>query len=172
MRTKGIAFGPGVAALLLALALFPAAASARLHRGKTKLNIDALGAVYPGGDYDWLFAGFLDVKPLNLHTLWCVVHRNVRIFRDEPTGPDTLIGSRRSDDVGEALIFWHHPDLAEVPGDYYAKARPLKTHHPGGIGTTKCSGARSPTLTINAPQLHPVGSGDAGAARVLRRPAR
>ena len=156
MRFRGVALGVGIAAMLL-LALFPAAASAR--HTNTKLGIDAIGVIYPDGNYDWLFAGFVAQRPFGFG---CVGHRDVRIFRDVPNAPDTLIGSDRSDFLGGAFITWHHPDLASVPGDYYAKVRHEKKRNKHG--TLRCSGAQSKMLTINAPQLHPVATRSAGIA--------
>jgi hypothetical protein len=169
MRTKGFALGSGVAVLLFMLALSPGVASAGSHRIRTKLGIDAEGIIYPDGGIDWLFGGFVNQKPFGFT---CIGHRKVRIFRDEPNAPDTLIASGQSDGIfGLALIYWRHPDLSKVPGDYYAKTRRVKVHT-RRHGTIRCSGARSSTLTISAPQLHPVGSRDAAAATITRRGAR
>jgi hypothetical protein len=160
MKRKSVVAGVTLASLLF-ISLVPSAASARHF--KTRLALDAVGLVYPDGSYDWLYGGFVGQRPFGFQ---CIGGRTVRVFRDEPVGQDTFIGSKRTNFLGQALIYQRNPDLSTIAGDYYAKVRPTKRH--SRHGTARCSGATSKTLTIHTPQLRPVATRGEGATRLTR----
>jgi hypothetical protein len=138
----------GVAALLLVLllsALAPAGASARVHRAKTRLLFDTFGIIYSDGSLDWAYVGVVESRSLR-----CWGGRRVSFYR-KGLNSDTLIGSTRSDFIGEAVLIEPTPDLSSQPGKYYAKVRlkRRRTRH----GRLRCSGDRSNTVTVSAPQF-------------------
>ncbi len=76
------------------------------------------------------------------------------VFRDEPVGPDTLIGSRRTDAILQvAVIRWKNPDPDTIAGDYYAKVK--KEVKRKGPGTMKCLADRSQTISLSRPGFAP-----------------
>jgi hypothetical protein len=80
-------------------------------------------------------------------------------------GPDRLIGARRSNFIGFAPVMWNDPDMATVPGRYYATVE--KTRRRTRRGTLRCGGDRSPTITVREPQFHRVAA-DGAAATIAR----
>jgi hypothetical protein len=71
----------------------------------------------PSGHVEYDFAGAVIPKGLIFK---CAAHRKVSLFRDEPAGPDTPVGSDRTNFLGSFLGPVQR-SLAEVPGDYYAQ---------------------------------------------------
>ena len=90
----------------------------------------------------------------------------MRVYRVVPDGPDTLVGSRRSDRFGLALVRLRNPDLATIPGRYYAVVDKSRGKFRGQ--RFKCGGDRSPTVTVNEPSS----GGSPGALPTRRRSGR
>jgi hypothetical protein len=143
MKSKGIAIGSAVAVLLLILALAPTAAMA--HQFKTTLHLYTWGTIHRSGSYDWTYEGFIDGPKK------CWGHRNVRFYREVPNAPDSLLGSKRSNNNGDARLIQRQPDLSKIAGNYYAKVRPSKSQAHGK--TIRCTGDRSKTVTITKPHF-------------------
>ncbi len=106
------------------------------------------GIIEPSGAITYLFGGGVNTRgPLYFK---CEAHRRVRVFRDEPVGDDTLIGSDRTDFLGGFLAA-QVTDLDEVPGDYYAKLHKKKVK--AKSRTLRCAGDRSRTVTVYPPNI-------------------
>ena len=134
-------------ALLLLATVSPSAASARAHLVRTRLAFDTFGIINSDGSVDWTYIGAEGIP----RKLACWGHRKTRFYREVPDAPDTLVGSKRSNFLGIAVLADHEPDLATLPGNYYAKERPVVRRTPHG--RVRCSGARSNTVTVSAPHF-------------------
>jgi hypothetical protein len=142
MRARKLA----VVAMVLALvALTPAAADAK--RVKSRVFLFPFGIIEPSGTITYLFEGSVGVQGRHFE---CADHRRVRVFRDEPAGDDTLIGSDRTTLFGTFLAA-QVTDLDEVPGDYYAKLHKKKVKTKSR--TLRCTGDRSRTVTVYPPDI-------------------
>jgi hypothetical protein len=139
-----------VAAIMLALiALTPAAADAK--RIKTRVVFNPFGFIEPSGEVTYFFSGSVVSKTRKFNYSWkCDKQRKVRVFRDEPAGDDTLIGSGRSDFLG-SFVAARLTDLDAVPGDYYAKVANKKAKT--NSRKLLCRGDRSPTVTVHPPDV-------------------
>ena len=78
--------------------------------------------------------------------------RKVSVFRDESSGTDTLLGTRRTDGIFHAAVIrWLNPDPQEIAGSYYATVKEATKHHKGK--TLQCRPARSKPIDIVAPNF-------------------
>jgi hypothetical protein len=122
---------------------------------KTRLSLVSIGLIDPttgSWEYDFVFGigGLLTEGP----KATCASGRKVSVFRDEASGPDTLIGSRTTDAVlHAAVVRMRSPDPATVAGSYYAKT-PAATKRRGSK-RLKCQGAKSNLLEVVAPAFVP-----------------
>lgn len=159
----------GVLISLISLMIAPSDAAAKPV--KTRLTFIAFGLIYPDGSYDYVFGADVATKPIGATKCWG--GREVSVFREEP-GPDTLIGSRRTDFLGLAVISWKNPDPDIIAGHYYATVK--KEAKRKGHGTLKCHKDRSNTISLSRPGLAPEASANGvvrvGPARGSRGPAR
>ena len=170
-RLRSVFLFPGMAAiattivtlLVLVAVMVPDGAFAKPV--KTQVGLEAVGLVYSDGSYDYVFGAVLR-PPRRVRDVACLAGREVRIYRDQPQGRDSVIGSRRTDVTGLALLTIKDPDLAEVTGNFYAKVS--KARKKSGSRTLGCGSARSRTLTVSAPQFHRADPG-AFAARPRAR---
>jgi hypothetical protein len=129
-----------------AIVLPPAAAAKPV---KSKVEAIAFGFIHPNGVYEYLFGALVSAHGEKI----CRGGRKVSFFRDEPNGPDTLIGSDRTDFLGEAAFRWRQPPLSTITGDYYATVKQVVKHKDSG--TRKCLADRSPRFGLTAPQFVP-----------------
>jgi hypothetical protein len=136
-----------VVALIAAVMALPPAAVAKPV--KSKVGAIALGFIYPNGFYEYIFAAAVGAHGEKR----CVGGRKVSFFRDGPDGSDTLVGSDRTDFLGEAAFRWKQPPLSTITGDYYATVKQAVKHN--GPGTRKCLADRSPRFSLTAPQFVP-----------------
>jgi hypothetical protein len=136
-----------LAAFALALIALTPPAAADAKRVKSKVVLNPFGFIEPSGAVTYLFGGAVVAKGLEFK---CMKHRRVRVFRDEPTGDDTLIGSDRSDFLG-GFVAAVVTDLDQVPGDYYATMTQKKVRTPNG--KLRCSGDRTQTVTVHSPDV-------------------
>jgi hypothetical protein len=123
----------------------PAAADAK--RIKSRIAFAPFGFIEPSGGVKYYFSGQVAAQGFRFK---CMEHRRVRVFRDEPSGDDTLIGSDRSNFLG-AFLAAVVTDLDQVPGDYYATMKQKKVRTPSG--KLRCTGDRTQTVTVRAPDI-------------------
>jgi hypothetical protein len=82
----------------------------------------------------------------------CARGRKVSVYRNQQSGPDTLIAWKRTDAIFQvAVIRWINPDPQEIPGSYYARVKGATKHHHGA--TLKCQPARTNSIEIVAPHF-------------------
>ena len=139
-----------VIACAIALAM-PATALAKPV--KTKANLIALGLIDPfSGDWEYDFGVGVNVLSTHGPRALCAPGRKVSVYRNQQSGPDTLIASKRTDATFHvAVIRWMNPDPQEIPGSYYAKVKGATKHHQGA--TLKCQPARTNSIEIVAPHF-------------------
>jgi hypothetical protein len=138
-----------VALALALIALTPAAADAK--RVKARVVFNPFGLVEPSGQFTYFFGGAVVSKTQKFNWSWkCDKGRKVRLFRDEPAGDDTLVGSDRSNFLGEFLAA-RVTDLDAIPGDYYVKVRKKKARTKSR--KLLCEGDRSRTVTVRSPEI-------------------
>ena len=139
-----------VIACAIALAM-PATALAKPI--KTQANLIALGLIDPfSGDWEYDFAVGVNVLSTHGPRVLCARGRKASVYRNEPSGPDTLIASKRTDAIFQvAVVRWINPDPQEIPGSYYAKVKGATKHHRGA--TLKCQPARTNSIEIVAPHF-------------------
>jgi hypothetical protein len=148
LKKKAKLWSPCVVVALAsaAMALPPAAAAKPV---KSKIGAIALGFIHPNGVYEYIFGAAVGAHGEKR----CLGGRKVSFFRDGPDGPDTLIGSDRTDFLGDAAFRWKQPPLSTITGDYYATVKQAVKHK--GPGTRKCLADRSPRFSLTAPQFVP-----------------
>ena len=143
-KAVGVALAIGLIATMM-----PTSAAAKPV--KSQLSLVAFGLIYLNGDYEYDFGAGVKTSKKGKR---CRDGRKVSVFRDEPAGPDTLIGSRRTDAIYEiAVIRWRNPDPNLIAGDYYATVK--KEVKRNGPGAMKCLADRSPTIRIERPGFAP-----------------
>ena len=150
-----------VTLLVVVAAVLPAMASAKPVQSRVQL--DAFGLVYRDGSYDYVFAGVVSAP---LRGWACLGGRNLRVYRNAPQGPDTLVGARRTDAIGMGLVTVHDPDMAELVGEYYAKVGDARKKSRGR--SLNCLGSRSSEIAVGAPQFHRAGRGRQARADLAR----
>jgi hypothetical protein len=148
-----------VTALIVAAMVAPSASADKPTKEpsakplKTRLNLVSLGLIDPTtGQWEYDFG--VGIGGLQTHgpKATCAQGREVSVFRDEPNGPDTLIGSRKTDAVLHiAVVRLRSPDPATVAGAYYAKT-PAATKR-NGKKKLKCQAAKSNVLNVVAPDF-------------------
>lgn len=157
LRRRAIALLAALLVLATSLALaaraeasvMPATAAAKPV--KSQLRLVAFGIISISGDYEYDFGAAVETSKEGKR---CRDGRKVSVFRDEPAGADTLIGSRRTDAIFEiALVRWRNPDPNLIAGDYYATVK--KEVKRNGPGAMKCLADRSPTILIERPGFAP-----------------
>jgi hypothetical protein len=155
--TPGMPILAMLAVVVALTSLFPGDASAAT--AGSKLRIDAFGLVYSDGSYEYDFVGGVGIRKLRAFP--CVAHREIRFYRDVPDGPDTSIGSDKTNLFGFADLVLKHPDMDTLPGRYYGVLKPArkKTRH----GRLRCRGDRSRDITVQDPDFYQPGSGSTKA---------
>lgn len=143
-RVLGITVVVGLMTMLV-----PSATSAKPVR--SQLGLIVFGLLYPDGGYEYDFGAGVETAK---GTSRCRKGRKISVFREEPVGPDTLIGSRRTDAILQiAVIRWRNPDPDTIAGDYYAKVKQEVKRK--GPGTMKCLADRSQTVSLSRPGFAP-----------------
>jgi hypothetical protein len=120
---------------------------------KTRLTLVPLGFIDPTtGHWEYDFGGVIGDLLTHGPKAACAQGREVSVFRNEPNGLDTLIGSRKTDAVLHvAIVKMRSPDPATVAGAYYAKT-PAATKR-NGKKKLKCQAAKSDVVNVVAPDF-------------------
>jgi hypothetical protein len=138
-------------AVVVGQAALPASVSAKPV--ETKLRLVPIGLIDPTtGDWEYDFGVAIGGLLTHGPEATCASGREVSVFRDEPNGPDTLIGSRKTDAIFHvAIVKIRNPDPATVAGTYYAKATAATKRH--GSKKLKCQAAKSKLIHVVAPDF-------------------
>ena len=93
-KAVGVALAVGLIATMM-----PTTAAAKPV--KSRLKLVAIGLIEPNGNFEYDFAAAVGTSKKGKR---CKDGRKVSVYRDEPAGPDTLIGSRRTDPIFEVAL--------------------------------------------------------------------
>ena len=114
---------------------------------KSRLKLVVFGLIEPNGNFEYEFGAAVGTSKKGKR---CRDGRKVSVYRDESAGPDTLIGSQRTDPIFEvAVIRWRNPDPELIAGNYYATVK--KEVKRNGPGARKCLADRSRTIRLERP---------------------
>jgi hypothetical protein len=148
-------------ALVAALPAAGAQAKAKTKQISTGISLDAAGLIDRRGGVIYIWDGFLNAKKSA-----CQDGRNVTLFRVEPNGTASPIGSSKSDFIGGFGNLLEGP-LDAITGYYYAEVAPKRVTtpqkeqknqgtvriRPGKVKKVKlnCLAARSSTIYVQVP---------------------
>lgn len=133
-------------ALAVALALVPAGAEAKTKRIGSSITVDVFGLIDRHGGVTYAFGGEIGAH----FTFACEADRQVTLFRVEPNGTVTKVGSAH-DDYGLFTGTLERP-LDDIEGSYYAEVAPVtRKFKRGRFRKLRCLGARSPTIFVDVP---------------------
>ena len=139
-QAVGVALAVGLIATMM-----PTTAAAKPVT--SRLALFAFGLIEPNGNFEYDFGAAVDTSKKGKR---CRDGRKVSVYRDESAGPDSLIGSGRTDAILEvAVIRWRNPDPELIAGDYYATVK--KEVKRNGPGAMKCLADRSRTIRLERP---------------------
>lgn len=125
----------------------PAGAEAKTERISSSITVDVFGIIDRHGGVTYAFGGEVTAEGF---TFACMGDRKVKLFRAEPNGTATRVGSARTDLFTFAGLL--ERPLGEITGSYYAKLAPRnRKFKRGKHRKLRCLAARSPTIYVEVP---------------------
>lgn len=138
-------------AIALVMALVPVGAEAKTRRVSSNITVDVFGVIDRHGGVTYAFAGGVSAH----FTLACELGRTATLFRVEPNGTATPVGSAQTELslalLGSAFTGTLERPLNEIAGSYYAEVPPRTRNFKRQHRKVMCLGARSPTIAVVVP---------------------
>jgi hypothetical protein len=138
-------------AVAVAAALLPSGAEAKTRRVSSNITVDVFGVIDRHGGVTYAFAGGISAH----FTFACELRRTVTLFRVEPNGTATPVGSAQSELslalLGASFTGTLERPLNEIAGSYYAEVAPRTRNFKRQHRKVECLGARSPTIAVVVP---------------------
>ena len=139
-KIVSLALVAGVVGILL-----PAGAQAKTQKVRSSIDADIVGLIDRHGAIQYAFGGEIGAKNF---TFKCMEGRTVRLFKLDPTGAATQVGSTKSEFFGAFTGNLELP-LNQVVGYYYADAPARNVKWRGG--KLHCLAARTPNFLVEVP---------------------